>query len=226
MKRILLVEDDESLGGTLTERLQKEGYRVVWCSTIEEAKKRIHAEVLDLAVLDIGLPDGTGFDLAKWIKEQKIAVSFLFLTAQSAAETRLQGFELGAEEFIPKPFHLKELLLRVKHVLERHLPRRALKVGDRELDLVAECVVLSSGVREYFQTKDFRTLNFLIEKAPNAVSRDEILDAVWGEDKYPSNRTVDNSVMRIRQLLGDSSGKYIRSVRGVGYQWCVTGDDE
>ncbi len=128
MTRILLVEDDPSLGATLKERLGKEGYDVAWASTKADAAREAGAGAFDLYIFDVGLPDGTGFELARELPPKP----FLFLTAQGDAESRLQGYELGAEEYIPKPFHLRELLLRVKHVLENHAPSSALKIGGVE----------------------------------------------------------------------------------------------
>src|SRR4051812_43585201 len=109
MNSILLVEDDLSLGETLQERLEKEGYPTSWCTSVEETKRLGKLGQIVLAVLDLGLPDGNGFELAKWLKASNLHIKFLFLTAQNSAQTRLEAFELGAEEFIPKPFHLKEL---------------------------------------------------------------------------------------------------------------------
>src|SRR5689334_221910 len=115
MKHLLLVEDDSSLGATLQERLEKEGYSVDWATTQNEAISFLKSRAPDLVILDVGLPDGSGFDLAKKIKSESL-VPFIFVTAMTNAEYRLEGYEIGAEEYIPKPFHLKELLIRVKHV--------------------------------------------------------------------------------------------------------------
>ena len=106
MKHILLVEDNDSLGSTLQERLQKEGYQVCWVPTLAEAREAFDREVCDIILLDIGLPDGSGFSFAEQVKA-KTKVPIVFMTAMSSAENRLQGYELGAEDFIPKPFHLQ-----------------------------------------------------------------------------------------------------------------------
>ena len=221
MRKLLLVEDDPSLGETLKERLIKETYGVVWVQTMQAAKAQILSESFDLIILDVGLPDGNGFELAKTIRAQ-VRTPFLFVTAMNSAEHRLDGYELGAEEYIPKPFHLKELLLRVRHVLDTHPPvLNEVKVGDMVIDLSAQSVVRAGGTKEYFASRDFQCLKFLIEMSPKVVSRDEILNSIWGEDKFPSHRTVDNTVVRLRQAIGDDGGRFIRSVRGVGYQWAV-----
>lgn len=215
MSRVLLVEDDRSLGSTLTERLRKEGFDTEWRTTLADADKAFHQGVWDLVILDVGLPDGSGFDLARRIKAFA-ATPIMFMTAASSAQNRLEGFEIGAEEFIPKPFHLKELLLRIRHVLEQHAARHIIPVGRKTLDLDAMAVVHDDGSREYPQPRDFKILRLLVERAPRVVSRDEILDRIWGEDRFPAERTVDNAIVRLRQSLGDHA---IRSVRGVGYQW-------
>lgn len=219
MRQILLLEDDLSLGETLTERLSKE-YKVFWARTVTEAKTILQQQSgLDLVILDVGLPDGTGFEVAKMIRDQKLPPLFLFLTAQSDAEARLNGFEIGAEEFIPKPFHLKELLIRVKHVLDQHAPHSEIKVEGLVINFNTMSVKSADGKIEYPPVTDLKILHLLIERAPRVVSRDEIINEVWGVDKNPSHRTIDNTIVRLRQLFGAKGEDYIRSVRGVGYQW-------
>lgn len=218
MRKILLVEDDVSLGETLTERLKKE-YDVSWGKSLAEAWSLFSkAKDFDLIILDVGLPDGTGFELAEKIKQLSPTL-FLFLTAQADAESRLRGFELGAEEYIPKPFHLKELLIRVKHVLEAHVPTREIQLENSVIDFTKMSVQRKSGPIEYPPVTDMKILQLLVEKSPRVLSRDEIMNEIWGVDKNPSHRTIDNIIVRLRQLLGDDGEKHIRSVRGVGYQW-------
>lgn len=222
--QILLIEDDKMLGLTLSERLSKEGYSVQLARTLREAKLSFENNKYDLVVLDIGLPDGDGFDFAKTYLQDKTSPPFLFLTALSGAEERLKGFELGADEFIPKPFHLKELLLRIRHVLKDHK-------REEEEDLKE---FTFQGYKIFFDRYEIRTpqntmisitkkecevLKLLIQNKNIAVSRDRILDKVWGEDKFPTNRTVDNCIVKLRQILGEKGSLVIQSVRGVGYKW-------
>lgn len=223
MKRLLLVEDDRSLGATLCERLARESYDVAWVETMQRALKKLNEGLWDLIILDIGLPDGSGFDLARDIK-QKTSLPVMFITALSTAEHRLEGFEIGAEEFIPKPFHLRELLLRVKHVLENHPVRHQITCNGRVIELDQRAIVQPDGQREYPASRDFDLLQLLVTSTPRVISRNQILDVLWGEDKLLNQRTIDNMVVRLRQLLGDTSSKYIRSVRGVGYQWSGDAD--
>lgn len=227
-KSLLLVEDDRTLAETLSERLAKEGYDVTWVDRADSAKLETGRSRFDLLLLDVGLPDGNGFELARQLRKQPAGAlnretPFVFLTAMTSAEYRLEGYELGAEEYIPKPFHLRELLLRVKHVLENHATPEFLNLGDRVVywdalevrsDETPGAVMI-----ERIQARDATLLRLLTSRSPAVVSRDEILDKIWGEENFPSSRTVDNAIVRLRQALGDIHGARIRSVRGVGYQW-------
>src|SRR2546426_3829929 len=161
MKRLLLVEADRSLGATLCERLSRESYDVSWVETQQRALRTLNEGLWDLIILDIGLPDGSGFELARHIKEHT-SLPVMFITALSTAEHRLEGFEIGAEEFIPKPFHLRELLLRVKHVLERHPAQREIRCKGRVIELNNRVIVQPDGQREFPAARDFELLELLI----------------------------------------------------------------
>jgi len=216
--RVLLVEDDTSLGRTLAERLERESLEVAWAQTVADAEEHLSAGAWDLAILDVKLPDGSGFGLARQIKKTS-TVPVMFMTAQNSAEARLEGFEIGADEYLPKPFHLKEFLIRVRHVLARQQPRHSFQVGRVRINLDAMTIEGEGGSRTQLQVRDSRVLKLLIDAAPRAVERSVILDRVWGEERFPTPRTVDNAIVRLRQALGDEEGQLIRSVRGVGYQW-------
>ena len=219
MKRLLLVEDDRSLGATLRERLLREQYDVAWVETRQRASKKLNEGIWDLVIMDINLPDGSGLDLARQIKGENIPLPIMFISGLSTAEHRLEGFEIGAEEFIPKPFHLRELLLRVENVIERRPLRRRITCNDRVIELGNRVVVQPDGRREHPATRDFELLQLLISNSPSVISRNRILDVLWGVDSFPNPRTIDNMIVRLRQVLGDA-GDQIRSIRGVGYQWC------
>jgi two-component system, OmpR family, phosphate regulon response regulator PhoB len=223
MKRLLLVEDDRSLGATLRDRLVREQYDVTWVETKQRALIKLGEGLWDLVILDIGLPDGSGFELARHIKES-ISTPVMFMTALSTAEHRLEGFEIGAEEFVPKPFHLRELLLRIQHVLERHPVRHHISCNGRVIELETRAIVQPDGRREHPAARDFELLQLLITSSPSVISRNQILDVLWGEDKFLNQRTIDNMIVRLRQLLGDTGSTCIRSVRGIGYQWCGDGE--
>jgi two-component system, OmpR family, phosphate regulon response regulator PhoB len=220
MPRVLLVEDDLSLGRTLAERLEKERLDVTWVRTIAAAEGALPNGRWDLAVVDVKLPDGSGFGLARHIKRTSMT-PLMFMTALNSAENRLEGFEIGADEYLPKPFHLKEFILRVRHVLATQGTTEVVRVGGREIDLAALSVVLPDGTRTFLQVRDGQVLKLLMASAPSVVDRSRILDHVWGQTQFPTPRAVDNSIVRLRQALADDLGELIRSVRGVGYQWAA-----
>lgn len=218
---ILLVEDDASFGQSLVDRLTQESFSVAWAKTLDAGRKQWKASKPQLVILDVGLPDGSGFDLAREIKKES-PVPLIFMTAWNSAENRLEGYEIGAEEFIPKPFHFRELLLRVQHVLESHPVSKVLSLPEGDLDLDKMCFTGKQGQMTFLANRDFQVLKLLIDAAPKALTRDEILDRAWGQEAFPSHRTIDNTIVRLRQALRDDAGDLIRSVRGVGYQWVYT----
>ncbi len=224
MARVLIVEDEPSLGRTLHERLLKEKLDTTWVQTIAEAQAALEDGRWDLAVVDVKLPDGSGFGLARQIKRSSLT-PVMFMTALNSAENRLEGFEIGADEYLPKPFHLKEFLLRVRHVLTTQRVSEVIEAEGRRIDFGALSVTAADGSKVFLQVRDARVLKLLIEAAPTAVERIEILDRVWGRDQFPTTRAVDNAIVRLRQALRDDEGELIRSVRGVGYQWTVEGND-
>ena len=224
MPRVLLVEDDASLGRTLAERLEKERLTVQWVQTIADANAQLGSGAWDLAILDVKLPDGSGFGLARQIRKST-TTPIMFMTALNSAENRLEGFEIGADEYLPKPFHLKEFIIRVRHVLGRQRPTRIVRVNGLVIDLDAMSIESPTGEKTFLQVRDSRVLKLLLDAAPRVVDRSDILDRVWGEDQFPTPRAVDNTIVRLRQILKDDDGRLIRSVRGVGYQW-AGGEDQ
>ncbi|TGL63882.1 DNA-binding response regulator [Leptospira ognonensis] len=215
---ILIVEDDESLGDTLRERLEKESYRVFWAKNVGDAKSTFSKENPQIVILDLRLPDGSGFTVAEYIKANSPSTPFLFLTAQAGAQERLKGFELGAHEFIPKPFHLKELLIRLDLVVKRTQKTfgKDWLTGEIEIHLDSFSIKKPDGEVIFLSKRDCLLLELLLTKPSHVFSRDEILDKVVGEDAFPTQRTIDNAIVRLRETLGEQS---IRNVRGVGYQW-------
>lgn len=215
--RLLLLEDDASLGEAISERLIKEGFQVDWAETLFAARKLIEEAGFDLLILDVGLPDGSGFELAEELQGR---FPVIFLTALNSAENRLRGYELGANEYIPKPFHFKELIIRIKKTIGE---KPSLDINEyvfKDFKINIEAMTIEQeGQSFYPSVRDFSVLTFLISSFPNVVSREELLDKYWGSDSFPTNRTVDNSILRVRQFLGKSATEYLKSVRGIGYQW-------
>jgi two-component system, OmpR family, alkaline phosphatase synthesis response regulator PhoP len=222
--RILVVEDEKNVGLTLVERLKREGFDVVWSTTFEDACLQIGQRKFDLALMDVGLPDGSGFDVAAKLRKTQPAAAMIFLTAFGSPEDRIKGLELGAEDYIVKPFHLKELLLRVKNGLRR---ARYLTGGNESSITLGKATIHFSrfeaehdGEVSALTHKECALLRLLVDRRGNVVSRDEILNHVWSEDEYPTPRTIDNFIMRLRRLIetDPENPQVIRSVRGVGYQ--------
>lgn len=219
MASVLLIEDDAALGPLLRRQLAGEGFRVEWVRTARDARARFAADTWDLAIVDVKLPDGSGFGLAREFRRRS-TVSIMFMSGLTSAENRLEGFEIGADEYLPKPFHPKEFILRVRNVLGRQRAGRIVHAGGCAIDLSAMTVCRGTTCVP-LQPRDCQVLKLLIASAPRVVPRSEILDRVWGEQSTPAPRSVDNAIVRLRQALDDA--RLIRSVRGIGYQWA--GDD-
>lgn len=225
--RILVVEDETNVGRTLTERLTAEGYRITWARTAAEAQAADAQEPSALALLDVGLPDESGFDLAAAIRRRHPQTAIVFVTAFGTPEDRVRGLELGAEDYVVKPFHFKELLLRIQNALRRATLLsqsdsrfdRPLRVGRARIDL-KRMEVQIDGRTVTLTHKECAVLTLLLEKQGAVLARDEILDRAWAPDEFPTPRTVDNFIVRLRRLIepGPGEPQVIRSVRGVGYQ--------
>ena len=222
--RILLVEDEKNVALTLVERLTKEGLEVAYATSVSEAKSEISQRRFDLALLDVGLPDGSGFEVATFLKSQQPSTAVIFIAAFGSPEDRIHGLELGAEDYIVKPFHLKELLLRVRNGLKR---ARYITSGEEEEVQIGSAVVHFSkfeierdGKKQSLTHKESALLKLLYDRRGKVVSRDEILNQVWSEDEFPTSRTIDNFVMRLRRWVEEDSEnpQVIKSIRGVGYQ--------
>jgi DNA-binding response OmpR family regulator len=221
MTRILLVEDDASLGRALCDRLDREGWDVTWARTFTTAFREVEDGRWALAILDVRLPDGSGFDLARTIRRRSLTPVML-MTALNSASHRLEGFETGADEYLPKPFHLREFLIRVRHVLSTRRVTDVVYARGRAIDLTALTITGPADDRTFLQARDAQVLRLLMAAAPTPVDRADILERVWGPTHAAASRAVDNSIVRLRQALQDEHGELIRSVRGVGYQWMWT----
>ncbi len=223
--RILVVEDERNVALTLVERLKREGFDVVLAGSAEDARLEIGARKFDLALLDVGLPDQSGFTVAAHLRKMQPSVAIIFLTAFNTPEHRIQGLELGAEDYVAKPFHLKELLLRIQNGLKRARYLSAgtqsenVKVGQAEIDFTRFEAKVGDDTHALTH-KECALLKLLVDRRGKVVSRDEILNHVWSEDEFPTSRTIDNFIMRLRRLVEENpeNPQVIKSVRGVGYQ--------
>ncbi len=221
---ILLLEDEANVGSTLKDRLSLEGFEVDWAHTIKEAKDYLEKKPFQLALLDVNLPDGNGFDIGKLIRDRFATTASVFLTAAGSPEDRIHGLELGAEDYIVKPFHFKELLLRIQNVLKRIQYVNGVEQSEPEVKIGVAKVrfhqyeLTVNGIKHALSHKECALLKLLYEKRGQVVSRDDILNLIWSEDEYPTPRTIDNFILRLRKLVeSNAETSVIRSVRGVGY---------
>ena len=214
---VLLVEDEHSIGSMTRGYLERNGYRVVWVRSGEEAIAEVGRHQVRIVILDIRLPGIDGFDVARTIRTRS-DVPILMLTARDEEPDRVAGLELGADDYLTKPFSPRELVARMKAVLRRTDGRGAeevLTLADVELNRNAREVVVDGEIIE-LTTKEFDLLATLLENPGIVVSRDQLLDRVWGMTYPGGTRTVDVHVAQLRRKLGRP--ELIRTVRGAGYK--------
>ncbi len=226
---ILIVEDETNLGVTLNEYLNDKGFVCKHAMTCADARTIFNGGEFNpqIVLMDIQLPDGDGIELAKEFRNIRKNFLLLFLSAQNDPETKLAGLEMGAEDYITKPFDLRELTLRLNKALKSfellsHY-HNEIQVGDLKLRFKSYEIETSSGEIIPLGQKECAILEMLYAQKNTVVSRDSIIDQVWGEDAFPTNRTVDNYIVRLRKWLENDSTNSIeiKSVRGVGYQLCI-----
>ncbi len=222
MKKIMLIEDDSDLFALLKYNLEKEGFQMVGAQTGKGAVELCRRERPDLVILDIMLPDSDGLDICKGIRRDPdlAATPIIFLTARASETDRILGLELGANDYIVKPFFVRELVARIKiQFRQQSQPVRSLKAGPLELDRTA-CRVSLNDTPLALTATEFRLLEFLMTRPGVVFSREQLLDSVWGHDRAVTDRTVDVYILRLRQKIETESGPaFLRSVRGFGYSF-------
>ncbi len=230
MKKILLIEDDADLFALLKYNLEKEGYVFAGSQTGKGAVELCRRERPDLIILDIMLPDSDGLEICKSIRShpELAALPVIFLTARATETDRIVGLELGANDYIVKPFFVRELIARIKIQFRgQTAPVRTLKSGGLELDRTA-CRVFLNGAELTLTATEFRLLEFLMSRPGVVFSREQLLNAVWGHDRAVTDRTVDVYILRLRQKVeaDPTNPLYVRSVRGFGYSFNEAGAAE
>lgn len=227
MLNILIVEDEENLGITLSEYLKGLGHGCFWAKDAKTARELFASQKPGVILMDIGLPDGNGLDLAREFRKMRKDFVLLFLSALNDPETKVEGLEIGADDYITKPFALKELILRLNRILSSQseiskLPEEInhgpLKIWFKRYEVQdAQGDILS------LSQKECAILELLYTKKNEAVDREEIIEKIWGEDKFPSNRTVDNYIVKLRKWCETDSKKSleIQSIRSIGYKLIV-----
>jgi two-component system alkaline phosphatase synthesis response regulator PhoP len=224
---VLVVEDEHALADVLTDNLRDEGYDVHVAHDGEAALTMWREAQPDLVILDIMLPAINGLDVCQTRRNEGDDTPVLFLSALGQADERVAGLEAGGDDYLAKPFHLPEFLLRVRALLRRgrSAPERTLTFGGHEVDLLAWRASLAGGHEESLSERELGLLKLLASRAGEVVPRDDILDEVWGDDVFPSSRTVDNVVLRLRKLFepNPSEPVFIHTVWGVGYRFTPEG---
>ena len=224
-QRILVIEDEPSLLLTLEDRLHAEGYAVLTEEDGLTGEQRAVQEEVDLVILDLTLPGKDGLDVCRDLRTRGVDVPILVLTARGDVTDRVVGLKLGADDYLPKPFNMLELLARIEALLRRGGRNGAVRAGrasfgDVRVDFDA-AVVQRQGETIKLSTLELRLLRYFVEHAGKVLGRDRLLDEVWGYDATPVSRTVDVHVSSLRQKLESipSRPRYIVTVHGRGYKF-------
>jgi two-component system alkaline phosphatase synthesis response regulator PhoP len=225
---VLIVEDEENLLDTLKLNLELEGYEVTTATTGAMALKKIEGEYFDLVLLDVMLPEVDGFDVCETIRLKNIETPILMLSARSGSSDRVAGLKRGADDYLTKPFNLEELLLRVEKLIEknRKLQEKTsvgeqFSFGKNVIDFKAQTATNAKGELISLSKKEIMLLKLMIEYRNEVVSREKILQSVWGYQVFPTTRTIDNFILNFRKYFEEDprEPRHFHSVRGVGYKF-------
>jgi DNA-binding response OmpR family regulator len=224
-KKILIIEDEKELISGLKLNLDFEGYDVIWALDGEEGLNKALKEAPDLILLDIMLPKKDGLDVCRDLRRQNVTIPIIMLTAKGEEVDKVVGLEIGADDYITKPFSVKELLARVKAHLRREKREEkdvpsVYRFDDVEIDFIHFKVKRKK--KEFDLTSlEVEILKYLIAHRGEVVTREALLDKIWGYERYPSTRTIDNHILKLRKKLQDDPvrAKYIFSVYGEGYRF-------
>jgi two-component system phosphate regulon response regulator PhoB len=227
--KILVIEDEPDIRRNLEYNLSREGFSVSAAASISEANTLLATTDYNLILLDLMLPDGSGIDICKRIKSNSDteSIPIIILTAKDDEVDKVIGFELGADDYVTKPFSVRELILRVKAVLKRGSKKKEIvevvrQFGDLKIDVDSHEVHVDD-TKINLTALEFRLLKQLVDTRGRVQSRDQLLSDVWGYSAEVTTRTVDTHVKRLREKLG-AMGKYVHTIRGVGYKFARSPD--
>ena len=229
-KNILVIEDEPDIRKNLEYNLGREGFIVSSEASLNSAEKKLqNNNDFSLILLDLMLPDGSGLDLCKKIKgnPETESIPIIILTAKDDEVDRVVGFELGADDYVTKPFSVRELILRIKAVLKRGQKKEDVvevgrQFGDLSIDVESHEVNVNNNQID-LTALEFRLLRQLVDRRGRVQSRDQLLSEVWGYSSEVTTRTVDTHIKRLREKLGPM-GKYVQTIRGVGYKFSRSPD--
>jgi DNA-binding response OmpR family regulator len=222
--RILIVEDEPAMVQGLRDNFEYEGYEVISAADGAEGLERALRDQPDLVVLDVMMPKMSGLDVCKQLKGKKPSIPIIMLTARGQEIDKVVGLELGADDYVTKPFSIRELMARVKAVLRRVSPQsqgtEVYRFSDIEVN-VRSNEVSRGGKPVELSSKEFALLAYFVAHPAETLSRDRLLDAVWGYENYPNTRTVDAHIVHLRQKLepNPEEPKFILTVHGTGYKF-------
>ncbi len=225
--RILLVEDEENIKNVVKLNLELDGYEVVETDNGKAAVHIFQEQHFDLLILDVMLPEMNGFEICEQVRLSNTTVPIIFLTAKDTPQDRVAGLKKGADDYLTKPFNLEELLLRVQNLLKRSNKQAAeeseiFKFGNNDVNFSTFEATGNQG--DFTMTKkEAMLLKLLVERKNEVVSRNQILQFVWGYDVFPSTRTIDNFILSFRKYFEEDphNPKYFQSIRGVGYKFVI-----
>jgi DNA-binding response OmpR family regulator len=224
MKKILVVEDDPAISKGLIENLEQEHYKVVSANDGEKGYKMAKRENPDLIILDIMLPSKNGYEICQDLRKESVATPIIMLTGKGEEADKVLGLELGADDYVTKPFSIRELLARVRAVLRRKFEAEhdinEYAFGDVHLDF--KKMEATKGKKQLkMSAKEFEILKFFAKREGQVISRNVLLDEVWGYEVYPTTRTVDNYILSVRKKIEDnpSRPKHLLTVHTAGYKF-------
>lgn len=223
-RKVIVVEDDHGVALGISYALKQDNWQVTTASTVAEARKVFDEQNFDIAILDIGLPDGTGFDLCKeWRENNDIPI--LFLTARDMETDKVTGLELGGDDYVTKPFGVKELCARIRALYRRSatskaIPEQIITFRDLTIDLEKRKVYKNKVNIDLTHT-EFEIIKYLIRSPEKVFTREELIEKIWDINFFGGAKTIDVHIRNLRKKLGDnySSEGYIETVRGIGYKW-------
>ncbi len=224
MSKILIVEDEPDMVLGLKDNFEFEGYEVLTASDGQTGLERARTQKPDLLILDIMLPKLSGLEVCKTLRGEGFESPIVMLTARGQEIDKVVGLELGADDYVTKPFSIRELLARVRAILRRSEGKKKrlsrYQFSDVELDFEAYRAKKGGEALE-LSPREFELLRYLIERKGETVSRDRLLEDVWGYESYPSTRTVDTHIAKLRAKIGDSGSepRWILTIHGVGYKF-------
>lgn len=223
-QNILIVEDEINLGETLTDYLNDQGFTCSYAKSVSEARVLFDSNSFSVILMDITLPDGNGIELAKELKKKRSNFVLIYLSALNDPDTKYHGLEMGAEDYITKPFDLRELTLRLNKALKTHghlaNTPDTISLGQLEIHFKEYYLLDAKKNKIPLGQKECAILELLYSKMNQVIARDEIIEKIWEENAFPTNRTVDNYIVKLRKWIETDNTKAfsINSVRGVGYK--------